>query len=86
MSARHTQLRHAYFRRANLLLGVGFCGAFTTFSTFSVDTLTMLQRGQNSRAAAYVLCSNLLSIGAAAAGHRLTLPPPILRALRPPGG
>ena len=74
------------FRRANLLLGVGFCGAFTTFSTFSMDTLTMLQCGQTSRAAAYVLCSNLLSIGAGAAGHRLTLPPPILRALRPPGG
>ena len=71
MSARHTQLRHAYFRRANLLLGVGFCGAFTTFSTYSVDAVKYLQSQQYFRFAALVLGSNVLSIGAAATGMHL---------------
>ena len=36
---------------------VGFCGAFTTFSTFSWETVVMIQQGQWGRAAAYALGS-----------------------------
>jgi CrcB protein len=51
-----------------LAIGVGFCGAFTTFSTFGFETLALLREGRFSLAAAYVLASNLLGFAAAAAG------------------
>ena len=57
--------------RASLLLGTGFCGAFTTFSTYSVDALQMLQARNYPALAAYVIGNNVLSIGGAATGMRL---------------
>jgi CrcB protein len=52
--------------RAMLMIGV--LGGFTTFSSFSLETLTMLQAGAMSRAALYTLSSVALSVGAAALG------------------
>ena len=50
---------------------VGFLGAFTTFSTFSVDSLALLDSGQAARAAANVLANVGVCLLAAWAGLRL---------------
>ncbi len=50
------------------LLTIGFCGGYTTFSTFSYETVALLEDGQWSRAAAYVALSLVLSVGATLAG------------------
>jgi CrcB protein len=42
----------------------GILGGFTTFSAFSLDAVTMFERGQPGFAAAYVLASVVLSIAA----------------------
>ncbi|WP_299361363.1 fluoride efflux transporter CrcB [uncultured Paracoccus sp.] len=50
------------------LLMTGALGGFTTFSAFSLDALTLWQRGQHGAAAAYVLLSVGLSLSAIVAG------------------
>ncbi len=47
-----------------LFLAVGILGAFTTFSTFSLDTVVLYERGQLLLTAVYILASVTLSIGA----------------------
>ena len=46
------------------LLVVGFLGGLTTFSAFSIETLTLLQSGQVVRAAANISANLLLGLGA----------------------
>ena len=50
------------------LLIVGFCGGFTTFSTFSADTVRLLRAGCYNAAAIYVALSVAVSIVFAALG------------------
>ena len=54
--------------RARLLLGVGVLGGFTTFSSFSLETVQMLERRAYGLAAGYVTLSVFLSIAAVMAG------------------
>lgn len=55
-------------RIAGPLLGSGFLGAFTTFSTFSVEAVQLVRHGRLAGAAAYVAASAAAAILAAAAG------------------
>ena len=56
---------HPYIRGA---LIVGLCGGYTTFSTFSLETVGLLEGGEYGRAAAYMLLSVTLSVLATIAG------------------
>jgi CrcB protein len=51
-----------------LFLTTGFCGGFTTFSTFSYDALTLFETGAYRSAWAYLVGSVALSVGGAFAG------------------
>ncbi len=51
----------------HLLLMTGFLGGFTTFSAFSVETMSLAARSQ-ATAAMYVVATLALTLGAAGAG------------------
>ena len=54
-----------------LFVMVGFCGGFTTFSSFSLQTLDLLRAGAWGRALLNIAASVLLCLAAVAAGHAL---------------
>ena len=56
---------------ARLAFGTGVLGAFTTFSTFSVEVDGLLLDGRGAAAASYVLLSVVLGVLAAVAGRVL---------------
>lgn len=51
-------------KSAMLLFGVGLCGSFTTFSSFSVDTVQLWERGDRGAAVGYALGNFAGSVGA----------------------
>ena len=57
--------------RLLLLTKVGFCGGFTTFSTFSYETVQLFQNGKAVTALTYVMLSFLLCIAAVFGAQKL---------------
>jgi CrcB protein len=64
-------LAHLSANRLAPLLMTGLLGGFTTFSAFSLDAVTLVERGQGLAAAGYVAGSVVLSIGGLVAGMAL---------------
>ncbi|MEG0741374.1 MAG: fluoride efflux transporter CrcB [Clostridia bacterium] len=63
--------RRALNPRLVLMLRVGVCGGFTTFSTFAYETVELLQKGSVCAALSYMLASVALSVLAVFAAQLL---------------
>ncbi|MEV6956909.1 CrcB family protein [Streptomyces sp. NPDC051183] len=57
--------------RLDLLLGTGLCGALSTYSTFSYETLRLAERGRGFLALANVAASVLVALGAVHLGSQV---------------
>lgn len=53
---------------AQAVLGTGFCGALTTYSTFGYEAFALSERGAARVSVGYVLLSVVLGVASAAAG------------------
>lgn len=59
------------YESVRLFVAVGFLGGFTTFSSFSAETLALIQGGQFFSAAANVIVSVVASLVACAVGLKI---------------
>jgi fluoride exporter len=57
--------------RWRLLVVVGFCGSFTTFSSYAFESIAFFEQGQWGLMLANIFGNNLLCLGAALAGIAL---------------
>ena len=57
--------------RWRLLVVVGFCGSFTTFSSYAFETMSYFEQGQWGLMLANIFSNNLLCLGGALAGMAL---------------
>jgi CrcB protein len=58
--------------RATLM--IGFCGGFTTFSSFTLETLGLMQGGEWMKATAYVALSCVVCLAATVVGFAIGRP------------
>ena|SRR6516165_7626052 len=61
--------RYPVSENVRLFVMVGFCGGYTTFSAFSLQTLDLLRSGAVGRATVNVIASVILCVGAVSVGH-----------------
>lgn len=66
-------LHHGLSHSTKAILGTGFCGAFTTYSSFSLEAVRLAQEQRRTTAIGYVVLTLVVGIGAAAAGLGLAL-------------
>jgi fluoride exporter len=64
-------LYHGLGPLPKVAIGTGFCGAYTTFSTFSYETVRLLEEGAVRTASLNVVVSVVVGLLAAAAGIAL---------------
>ena len=64
-------LYHAFPKVPKVILGTGFCGSYTTFSTFTYETVELLEEGALNEAARNAFGTVLVGAGAAALGLAL---------------
>jgi fluoride exporter len=57
--------------RWRLLVVVGFCGSFTTFSSYAFESMSFFEQGQYGLMLANIFSNNLLCLGGALAGVAL---------------
>ncbi|HZX53409.1 MAG TPA: CrcB family protein [Ilumatobacteraceae bacterium] len=65
-------LYHGLGDSARVALGTGGLGAYTTFSTFTFQSVSLLEHGETRAAAGNIAASFLLGFAAASAGLALT--------------
>jgi CrcB protein len=64
-------LYHAFPTEPKIVVGTGFCGAYTTFSTFTFETVRLIEEGAINEALRNALGTLLTCAAAAAAGIAL---------------
>ena len=64
-------LYHAFPKVPKVILGTGFCGSYTTFSTFTYESVELLEEGAVNEAARNAFGTLLVGAGAAALGLAL---------------